>query len=199
MPDTAGVLDELALAEIKGAVLATELLARIQQKLSGGVLNMKSGALAGSIGVAVDEGRALPTELERDRCEVRRGCGHDRLSRLCRAGEKDVVDSGADERLARLQRRGTLVVLVDSQSPSRGQCSVSVDDVLGGDLAVSHLLEAGHEQIAFVGGPLSIRQVADRRDGAVRALKRAGRAVADLHMIETPALNASERTCQSSK
>jgi LacI family transcriptional regulator len=99
--------------------------------------------------------------------------------------------SGADERLARLQRRGTPVVLVDSRSPSRGQCSVSVDDVLGGDLAVSHLLEAGHEQIAFVGGPLSIRQVADRRDGAVRALERAGKAAADLHMIETPALNVS--------
>jgi LacI family transcriptional regulator len=99
--------------------------------------------------------------------------------------------SDADERLARLQRRGTPVVLVDSRSPTRGQCSVSVDDVLGGDLAVSHLLEAGHEQIAFVGGPLSIRQVADRRDGAVRALKRAGRAVADMHMIETPALNVS--------
>src|ERR1035438_4056180 len=31
--------------------------------------------------------------------------------------------SGADERLARLQRRGTPVVLVDSRSPSRGQCS----------------------------------------------------------------------------
>jgi LacI family transcriptional regulator len=99
--------------------------------------------------------------------------------------------SGADKRLARLQRRGTPVVLVDSRSPSRGQCSVSVDDVLGGDLAVSHLLEAGHEQIVFVGGPLDIRQVADRRDGAVRALERAGRTAADLHMIETPALNVS--------
>jgi len=99
--------------------------------------------------------------------------------------------SDAHERLARMQRRGTPVVLVDSRSPSRGQCSVSVDDVLGGDLAVSHLLEAGHEQIAFVGGPLSIRQVADRRDGAVRALERAGRPVADMHVIETPALNVS--------
>ena len=49
--------------------------------------------------------------------------------------------SGADKRLASVQRRGTPVVLVDSRSPSRGQCSVSVDDVLGGDLAVSHLLE----------------------------------------------------------
>jgi LacI family transcriptional regulator len=96
---------------------------------------------------------------------------------------------GADERLARLQRRGTPVVLVDSRSPSRGQCSVSVDDVLGGDLAVSHLLDGGHERIAFVGGPLSTRQVADRRDGAVRALERAGRTADDLLLIETPALN----------
>ena len=43
---------------------------------------------------------------------------------------------GAGSRLGRLQRRGTPVVLVDSRSPSRGQCSVAVDDVLGGDLAV---------------------------------------------------------------
>jgi LacI family transcriptional regulator len=99
--------------------------------------------------------------------------------------------SGADKRLASVQRRGTPVVLVDSRSPSRGQCSVSVDDVLGGDLAVSHLLEGGHEQIAFVGGPMSVRQVSDRRDGAVRALERAGRHGADLLVIETPALNVT--------
>jgi LacI family transcriptional regulator len=99
--------------------------------------------------------------------------------------------SGADERLARLQRRGTPVVLVDSRSPSRGQCSVSVDDVLGGDLAVSHLLEAGHERIAFVGGPMSVRQVADRRAGALRALGRADGRASELCVIETNALNVS--------
>ena len=99
--------------------------------------------------------------------------------------------SGADERLTLLQRRGTPVVLVDSRSPSGGQCSVSVDDVLGGDLAVSHLLEAGHKRIAFVGGPMSIRQVADRRDGALRALERANGTGAGLHVMETPALNVS--------
>jgi LacI family transcriptional regulator len=54
---------------------------------------------------------------------------------------------------------------------------------------VSHLLDGGHERIAFVGGPLSTRQVADRRDGAVRALERAGRTADDLLLIETPALN----------
>ena len=79
---------------------------------------------------------------------------------------------GADDRLARLQRRGTPVVLVDSRSPTHGQCSVAVDDVLGGDLAVTHLLEQRHERIAFVGGPMSFRQVADRHEGAIRALGR---------------------------
>ncbi|HEV2370920.1 MAG TPA: LacI family DNA-binding transcriptional regulator [Streptosporangiaceae bacterium] len=99
--------------------------------------------------------------------------------------------AGASERLAGLQRRGTPVILVDSRSPAGGQCSVAVDDVLGGDLAVSHLLEAGHQRLAYVGGPLSLAQVADRRDGAVRALQRAGASMDDLRMIETPALNVS--------
>jgi LacI family transcriptional regulator len=99
--------------------------------------------------------------------------------------------SADDDRLARLQQRGTPVVLVDSRSPTRGQCSVSVDDVLGGELAVAHLLEGGHTRIAFVGGPLSIRQVADRRDGALRALDRAGASPDALHVIETPALNVA--------
>jgi LacI family transcriptional regulator, galactose operon repressor len=97
--------------------------------------------------------------------------------------------SGAHERLALLQRRGTPVVLVDSRSPSRGQCSVSVGDVPGGDIAVSHLLETQHVRIAFVGGPLSIRQVADRREGAIRALERAGFSGDDLQVFETTALN----------
>jgi len=97
--------------------------------------------------------------------------------------------AGADERLARLQRRGTPVILVDSRSASGSQCSVAVDDVLGGDVAVSHLLEAGHERLAYVGGPPGLRQVADRHEGAVRALQRAGRNGSDLLVIETAALN----------
>jgi len=96
---------------------------------------------------------------------------------------------GAGTRLARLQRRGTPVVLVDSRSPTRGQCSVAVDDVLGGDLAISHLLAAGHERIAYIAGPPAIRQVADRHEGALRALRRAGRSPSGLEVIQAGALN----------
>ena len=98
---------------------------------------------------------------------------------------------GAGSRLARLQRRGTPVVLVDSRSPSRGQCSVAVDDVLGGDLAVSHLLDVGHRHIAYTSGPRTIRQVADRYEGALRAFARAGRPAGDLHVIDVGALNVA--------
>src|SRR3984885_5241553 len=98
---------------------------------------------------------------------------------------------GAGSRLTRLRRRGPPVVLVDSRSPSRGHCSVAVDDVLGGDLAVSHLLSIGHEHIAYACGPQAIRQVADRLEGAGHALERAGRRAGDLHVIEVGSLNVA--------
>ncbi|MDT7561077.1 MAG: LacI family transcriptional regulator, partial [Pseudonocardiales bacterium] len=95
----------------------------------------------------------------------------------------------ADPRLDALAARGTPVVLVD-RAAGPGRCSVTVDDVLGGDLAVTHLLETGHRKIAFVGGPLPIGQVVDRIAGAERAIARAG--AGELTVLETAALNVAE-------
>ncbi|MFC5835008.1 LacI family DNA-binding transcriptional regulator [Nonomuraea insulae] len=70
--------------------------------------------------------------------------------------------------LEELTARGTPVVLVDS--PATGlQCSVAVDDRLGGQIAGAHLIERGHRRIMFVGGPPSIKQVADRHAGVTSA------------------------------
>jgi LacI family transcriptional regulator len=76
--------------------------------------------------------------------------------------------------LQRFRQRGIAVVLLDRPSKIKDLCSVAVDDVRGGELAAAHLLEKGHERIGFVHGPLSIRQIADRRRGVVRAVKTAG-------------------------
>jgi LacI family transcriptional regulator len=76
--------------------------------------------------------------------------------------------------LQRLRQRGIAIVLLDRPSRARDLCSVSVDDVLGGELAANHLLEQGHRRIGFVSGPLSIRQCAERRRGLRRAVKAAG-------------------------
>ncbi len=76
--------------------------------------------------------------------------------------------------LQQLRQHGTAVVLLDRPSRSKDLCSVSVDDVQGGELAVAHLLEQGHTCIGFVHGPLSIRQCADRRRGVLKAIKVVG-------------------------
>lgn len=73
-------------------------------------------------------------------------------------------------RLRALRERGIAVVLVDRQDGAQEFSSVSVDDVAGGYLAVRHLLDLGRRRIAFVGGPQSLRQVADRLRGAQNAV-----------------------------
>ena len=89
-----------------------------------------------------------------------------------------------------MQRRGVPVVLVDRGS-SRTQCSVSVDDVSGGELATRHLLERGHQRIAYAGGPLQLTQVADRLRGARAAYAAAGVDDAKLTVLETNGLTVS--------
>ena len=100
-----------------------------------------------------------------------------------------------DERLALLPRRGTPVVLVD-RAAGPDHCSVSVDDVLGGDLAITHLLDAGHRRIAFIGGPPTLSQVRDRLTGVHRALDRAAAdrtgGAGRLTVLETTALDVAE-------
>ncbi len=83
------------------------------------------------------------------------------------------VDGGAD-RLDLLRDRGIATVMLDHAATRPQQCSVTVDDVTGGQLAVSHLLETGARDIAYVSGPMSIRQCADRYSGALKAVEAAG-------------------------
>lgn len=75
-------------------------------------------------------------------------------------------------RLERLRARGTPTVLVERQAQDRLFSSVVVDNVAGGASAVEHLIGIGRRRIAFVGGPHSIRQVAERFEGARGAVAR---------------------------
>lgn len=86
----------------------------------------------------------------------------------------------------RLAAAGIPVVLVDEQMHGSDVCAVSVDDVEGGHLAVAHLLARGRRRIAFVAGPLTTRQVADRLAGARRAVAEVDGA--ELEVIEADAM-----------
>lgn len=73
--------------------------------------------------------------------------------------------------ISELRSRGTQVVLVDNKPDATNCCSASVDDVSGGQMAVNHLISTGRTKIAFVGGPLTVPQIADRLTGARKAVE----------------------------
>src|SRR5215207_4812183 len=95
---------------------------------------------------------------------------------------------GLDERVRQLRLRGIPVVLLDRAGNVSDFCSVKVDDVEGGRLAVQHLLEQGHARIAVIGGPGKLQQVADRRLGAELARSRHNGS-AQVLVVSTPHLD----------
>lgn len=90
------------------------------------------------------------------------------------------------KRLASMHSRGIPSVLVDTLAGHGRSCSVSVDDIEGGRQAMEHLISEGCRRPAFVGGPFSLQQVADRHTGALEvALKQE----VPLQLFETPSLS----------
>jgi len=86
-----------------------------------------------------------------------------------------------DDLPASLRSRGiphVLALRTDRVSPS----SLG-DDEAGGYLAVRHLIDLGHREIALVNGPLFTSTGVDRHAGALRALEEAGLAVPDERIV----------------
>lgn len=69
-------------------------------------------------------------------------------------------------------------VVVNAESPE-GECTVSVDQFDGARQAVSHLLDAGHQVIMHVAGPLDWADARARERGWRDTLVAAGRAVVE--------------------
>ncbi len=81
---------------------------------------------------------------------------------------------GTPDDVVDLERAGISTVLVDRASRGGQTCTVGVDDVAGGRMAAEHLVNNGYESIVFVGGPTSLAQVQDRREGARRVAEESG-------------------------
>ena len=101
------------------------------------------------------------------------------------------VDPEAPE-LARIIAQGTPLVIVDRANTTGAFCSVTVDDRLGGRVAIEHLVDRGHTRVAYVGGPVAIGQVRERWEGARAAWHDAGLAESDLVHVETETLSVEE-------
>jgi LacI family transcriptional regulator len=90
-----------------------------------------------------------------------------------------------------LRERGISVALLDTETKNASQCSVSVDDVRGGEIAIEHLASLGHKEIAWVTGPETIPQVADRTAGVMRAAKIAK---VEISIIRVALMNSAQGT-----
>lgn len=78
-----------------------------------------------------------------------------------------------EDQVQRFQNIGMPVVLIDSHHPKLKR--IIVDDIAGGKMATDHLLELGHERIAFISdhldNPLHFSSMADRFKGYRKALE----------------------------
>ncbi len=96
------------------------------------------------------------------------------------------------DRLDVMRDRGISVALLDREIKGRKQCSVSVDDVHGGQIAIEYLAGLGHKNIAWVCGPESIPQVADRGAGVAKAAKVAGSKIETIRVSLMNSTNGEE-------
>ncbi len=92
--------------------------------------------------------------------------------------------------LSGLKTRGVPTVLLDRKATADEFCSVTVDDVRGGELAARHLFDTGHTNVVFINGPTTIRQCRDRRQG----VRKAARAVAKVVNVEVGELSVAALT-----
>ncbi|GAA3841747.1 LacI family DNA-binding transcriptional regulator [Brevibacterium ammoniilyticum] len=110
---------------------------------------------------------------------------HIRVLAEQRAAGAIVVPLAADDtRLNHLRLVGAHPVLVDRHWQVDDGCSVMIDDVEGGRLAVRHLLETTDGNILVVNGSGDIPQCADRSRGARKALEIHGSSSSRLTEIE---------------
>jgi LacI family transcriptional regulator len=75
--------------------------------------------------------------------------------------------------LSRFLDQGVAIALLDNDTATNEACSASVDDELGGRLAVDHLVSQGHTTIGWLAGPSDIPQVCEREAGLASAAHQA--------------------------
>jgi LacI family transcriptional regulator len=94
-------------------------------------------------------------------------------------------------RMDGLRARGTAVVRLNHRAAGDDECTVGVDDLRAGELAMEHLLGLGHQRIAYVTSASHVYPTDERRDGALRAARRAGRGDDALQIVGVEHLNVA--------
>ena len=97
-----------------------------------------------------------------------------------------VPGSPSDE-INRIHSLGVPVVLVNRKLQGAECDFVGIDNVMGGKIAVEHLIKQGHRRIAFLGGLPQLSTWQGRKQGYDEAHRLAGLAIDPSLVIESPA------------
>jgi LacI family transcriptional regulator len=79
-----------------------------------------------------------------------------------------------DGRLAQAISAAGGVVLTDEDVPAAGAPRVFAENTKGARLAIAHLIEMGHRDIAFIGGPEQLLSSRERFQGYYETMREAG-------------------------
>ena len=90
----------------------------------------------------------------------------------------------------RIRARGTAVVRVTHRIGD-DECGVGTDDLRGGELAMDHLLGLGHEHVVYVTSASQIWPTDQRREGALRAVRKHGKTDGTFRDVSVEHLNAA--------
>ncbi len=131
--------------------------------------------LAGAVSIAESFGAAVVT---------RRVCAiedepplqwAERLARTGRVGVLEVTSAYSPEREAALRSVGLPMLLVDPlDAPRMATRSVGATNWAGGVDATKHLVDLGHTEIGYIGGPVTAAADIARRHGFVAGMEMAG-------------------------
>jgi LacI family transcriptional regulator len=101
------------------------------------------------------------------------------------------VPGSKSEVIEQILSWGIPVVLLGRKVPGANCDYVGMDNVMGGQLAVDHLIQKGHRRIAFLGGPSQITSWQERKQGYDNAHHKAGINIDASLVIEGPVTRES--------
>ncbi|MEV0797688.1 LacI family DNA-binding transcriptional regulator [Kribbella sp. NPDC050281] len=96
--------------------------------------------------------------------------------------------------LGDLEAVGTPIVVVGGEEMALSTSRVTFDHHLGGKLAMRHVLDLGHRQVLYAGGPGGELVVQARYQGALAALDERGEDHALLHRVDATGRSVRERS-----
>lgn len=94
--------------------------------------------------------------------------------------------SFSPEHIRNLLEYGIPIVVVNNQAAEEYRYSIYHDDVDGSRQVTRHLIELGHQRIAYLGNSLSGRTTLDRLTGFRQEMEAAGLPVLDEYVFEVP-------------